>query len=373
MSKKAIVTVTNDISTDNRILKSAAVLAELGFEVSIFGRIHKNSLAVKQLPYLCIRKKLLFNKGPLFYAEYNIRLFCFLLFHKFDLIYANDLDTLLPCFIAHKLCKAPLIYDTHEYFTGVPELAKRPTVRKIWEMIEQRIFPHLKTIITVNKSIAQLYFEKYNKELQVVRNIPLYREPVLAQREALKLPLLPTKILILQGSGINVDRGAEEILEAMQFLHQAVLLIIGGGDVIEDLKNKVKLLKLEDKVLFISRQPYQTLMQYTASSDIGITLDKDTNINYRFSLPNKLFDYIQARIPVYASSLPEIKHIVKHYQVGKIASSHQPEIIAKEIQEMLNDLELMKKYQSNCETAALELCWENEKLQLMNILKPYSD
>ena len=368
MLKKAIVTVSNDISTDNRILKSASVLAELGFEVTIIGRIRKYSLPVEQLPFRCIRKNLIFNKGPLFYAEYNIRLFIYLLLHSFDLIYSNDLDTLLPCFVIHKLTRTPIIYDTHEYFTGVPELEHRPFIRKVWEKIEGAVFPHLKTIITVNDSIAKLYKDKYKKELHVVRNIPLYREATQSYREALNLPHSPTKILILQGSGINIDRGADEIVEAMQYLQNAVLLIVGSGDVIGEMKEKVEKLKLQQKVLFVNKQPYEILMQYTSSADIGITLDKGTNINYYYSLPNKLFDYIQARIPVYASSLPEIKKIIEHYGVGKIATSHSPEIISLEIEEILNNIELMKQFRRKTEFAAQELCWEKEKVQLIRAL-----
>ena len=147
MLKKAIVTVSNDISTDNRILKSASVLAELGFEVTIIGRIRKYSLPVEQLPFRCIRKNLIFNKGPLFYAEYNIRLFIYLLLHSFDLIYSNDLDTLLPCFVIHKLTRTPIIYDTHEYFTGVPELEHRPFIRKVWEKIEEALRNQPKVVL----------------------------------------------------------------------------------------------------------------------------------------------------------------------------------------------------------------------------------
>ncbi len=369
--KKAICTVTNDIATDNRVLKSASVLAELGFSVTIFGRLRKKSLTIHSLPFNCIRKKLLFNSGPLFYAEFNLRLFFYLLFHRVDLVYANDLDTLLPAVLVNKLKGTHLIYDTHEYFTGVPELENNAFAKRTWERIEKFAFPKLKTIITVNESIANLYSQKYGKPLFVVRNVPRYFVPAPTQRAFLGLPMPPTKLLILQGSGINVDRGSEEMVEAMQFLQQVVLLIVGGGDVIPQLKKKVEALKLEEKVIFIERQPYDKLMQYTVSADLGISLDKDTNINYRFSLPNKLFDYIQAGIPVYASDLPEIRKIVDSFSVGMISSSHQPKIIATEIQEMLNNEIMMNQFKMNGKQASNELCWEKEKETLIEALRPY--
>jgi glycosyltransferase involved in cell wall biosynthesis len=371
LNKKIIVSVINDLVTDQRVKRSCAVLTEMGFEVLLTGRRMRHSPAMDNRPYAVKRMKLLFEKGPAFYACFQIRLFLFLLFQKSELLWANDLDTLLPNFLISKIKKVPLIYDSHEYFTGVPELLNRPLKRKIWKVVEKRIFPRLKTVFTVNDSIADLYENEYGIRPVVVRNVPeRYHRLEKTDRRALGLPQ-EKRILILQGSGINVDRGAEEMVEAMQYVRNAVLLIAGSGDVLPKLKEIVKKKKLQDRVIFLPRQPYKKLMQYTSVADLGLTLDKDTNINYRYSLPNKIFDYLQAGIPVLASSLPEIRKIIETYEVGDFIPNHDPEQMAKKVNEIFSDSARLKRWKQNTQRAARELNWENESQILKNALKKY--
>ncbi|MBK7085889.1 MAG: glycosyltransferase [Flavobacteriales bacterium] len=154
--KRAIVSVTNDLATDNRVHRTCMVLRELGYEVLLVGRQLPNSPPLER-PYATKRMRLLFRKGPLFYAEYNVRLFLLQLsVGSCQLLVANDLDTLLANFLVARLRGIELVYDTHEFYTEVPELVGRPRVRAVWLAIERWIFPKLKRIITVNGSIAQV-------------------------------------------------------------------------------------------------------------------------------------------------------------------------------------------------------------------------
>ena len=123
-------------------------------------------------PYGTKRMKLLFEKGPLFYAEYNIRLFFFLLFHRANLLLSNDLDTILPNYFISKLKRCKMVFDSHEYFTETPELVHRPKVQKVWKRIEGFVVPKLNEMITVCDSIADLFRQKYGVKCHVIRNIP---------------------------------------------------------------------------------------------------------------------------------------------------------------------------------------------------------
>src|SRR5690554_2991253 len=129
-NKKIIVSVTNDLYTDQRVHKVCMFLYENGYEVLLVGRKLKNSEPITDRPYSIKRFKLVFNAGALFYSNYNLRLFWFLLFTRFDVLLSNDLDTLLANYCAHRLkSKSRLVYDTHELFTEVPELTARQKVR----------------------------------------------------------------------------------------------------------------------------------------------------------------------------------------------------------------------------------------------------
>jgi glycosyltransferase involved in cell wall biosynthesis len=372
LKKKAIVSVINDLVTDQRVHKVCKTLYETGFEVLLVGRKLPGSLPMDKREYKTSRMHLIFKKGPLFYAEFQLRLFLFLLIRKADLLVSNDLDTLLPNYLISRLKRIPLIYDSHEYFTGVPELANSPFKQKIWKTIERNIFPKLKDIFTVNDSIASLYEKEYGIRPKVVRNVPpLRKTQKQVSRKELGLPQ-DKKILILQGSGINIQRGAEEMVEAMQYIDNALLLIVGGGDVIDILKDNVKRLGLENKVMIKGKQPFEKLMQYTANSDLGLSLDKDTNINYKYSLPNKIFDYLQAGIPVLVSNLVEIRKIVERYDVGDFIPNHNPKEIAEKVNEIFENQEIMKKWKKNCTFAARQLNWENESKVLKEVYKKYA-
>jgi len=342
-----------------------------GYEVILVGRSKYDSLPLLQRAYTTERLHLLFEKEAAFYAEFNFRLFFFLLFRKFDVLIANDLDTLLPNYLISKIKRIPLVYDSHEYFCGVPELENNHFARKCWLRIEKWIFPRLKHVFTVNDSIANLYKKQYNVDVKVVRNIPLKRERIITKtRMDLGLPQ-DKQILLLQGAGINVDRGVEELIDAMQWISNALLLIIGGGDVIENLKMQASKLHLYDRIRFIPKLAFDELYNYTVLSDLGLTLDKNTNINYRFSLPNKLFDYISAGIPVLSSDLFEIRNIIEKYSIGEILIDLQPEHIALHINQLLADEVKLAEFRKNTAFANQELCWENEEKELIKVYQQY--
>lgn len=368
--KKAVVSVTNDLVTDQRVMRTIGVLQELGFEPVFVGRKLPESLPFSK-EYRHFRFKLWFNKGFLFYANYNLRLFFFLLFHRFDLYISNDLDTLLPNFLVSRLKRKPLIYDSHEYFTGVPEIQNRPLVKAVWTGLERWIFPKLKTVITVNDSIAALYQKEYGKNIKVVRNISDSRLPALVKtRRELNLPE-DAYILLNQGAGINVDRGMEEAIRALPILpDEVVLLIVGNGDAVPGLKRMAAEMEIEHRVIFRPKQAYIDMLQYTLNADCGLSLDKPNSPNYRFSLPNKVFDYIKCGLPLLVSDVVEVSRLVNSYHLGRVIADHHPESIAHGINEVRG---LGKDYfVENLAKAAHDNNWEKERQVWIEILRPFA-
>lgn len=369
--KTAIVSVINDLVTDSRVLRTCSTLEECGYNVILLGRRLPSSLPLPRWTFKAVRMRLLFKKGPLFYVFFNLRLFFKLLFTHADLLYANDLDTLGPNYLVSKLKDTPLIYDSHELFCEVPELANSPFKRGLWQWLEARTVPRLTHRITVNNSIAKVFKEKYRVNFSVIRNIS--PEPNNANTKSkAELGLPPDKkIIVLQGAGINVDRGAEELVDAMKLVDKALLLIIGGGDVWPVLEEKIKQNGLSEKVRMIRKIPKSELVSYTRNADIGLSIDKNTNLNYYYSLPNKIFDYVQSGVPILASRLPEIEQIVSNYGVGEFIENHSPEHIAARLNDMLFGTRL-EEYCKNTLKAKEALNWENEKMELIKVIQAAS-
>ncbi len=358
MRKRIVISVSNDISTDQRVLKVAKTCYNNGFNVLILGRIRPNSKTL-QLPYPHKRFKLLFESSFLFYAEFNVRLFFQLLFSKYDILLANDTDTLTANFLVSKIKKKKLIFDAHELFPEVPELLHRPFVRKFWEMIENSIFPHLRYSYTVCDSIADYYKKKYNINMKVIRNIPYYEEYLVN-----KIELKYEKTILYQGA-INVGRGLEWVIDAMPLIDNAKLLIIGDGDIKNELIKKVELANLSQRVVFIDKVLPEQLKEYTKKASIGLCLLENMGLSYYYALPNRIFDYIQARLPILATSFPEISKIVGHYNTGILIDHYEPEYLANTINQMLENPYPTYHFKE----LATEFCWENEQKALLDILE----
>ena len=365
--KRIIVSVTNDLVSDNRVHKTCSTLADMGFNVLLAGRKLHHSPKLTPRSYSTKRFTLLFNKGPLFYACYNFRLFWMLIFKQFDVLLANDLDTLPANYLAAKIKKKPLVYDSHEYFTEVPELVNRPAVKRIWEGLEKQLVPKVNAAYTVCNSIARIYTEKYGVDFRVVRNVPAKQNFNPGDYNTSENH---EKIILYQGA-VNIGRGLEQAILAMKHLQGAKLLIAGDGDIKTELQQLTEREGLQNKVQFLGRLPIDELAQLTPQAHLGLSIEEDLGLNYRYALPNKLFDYIQARVPVLVTNLPEMAALVNHYRIGEITNTLEPEALAAKMQVMLFNAAKRAAWKQNLETAAQELTWENEKGILVKIFERF--
>lgn len=357
--KTVFVAVTNDISTDYRVHKICTYLLEKKFTVFVYGRTLTNTITVHR-KYTIIRKKHYFNNNFWFYAEYNIRLFFYLLFNNYTYILANDLDTLPACYFASKLKKTTLIYDSHELFSEGPELHGRKFVQTFWRSLEDYFLPRIKKAYTVSQSISDFYNKKYANKMGVVRNVPLLNPVTIIE----KVSFPTTKNTILYQGILNPGRGLKPMIQALKYIPNLDLVIIGYGKVEEELKKFVLHEKMQERVHFLGRISREKLSNYTKIATLGMVLEEPLGLSFTYSLPNKLFDYIHAELPIIAGTIPEISKIINTYKVGVIVEDYTPKKIAKEINTLLNNTSLLSEIKSNQKKAKQILCWENESKKL---------
>jgi len=360
-NKRIIVSVTNDLVVDQRVHKVCTTLKQNGYEPVLVGRKYRGSLPVHR-EYRTVRMRLLFRRSFCFYAEYNFRLLLFLLFTRADIFLSNDTDSLTANYLASKIRRKPLIFDAHEMFPEVPEVTDRPFVKRFWTAIENWIFPHLKKSYTVCQSIAEIYNQRYSMDMKVIRNIPFAQNKPFAFENP-PIQAQGKKILLYQGA-VNIGRGIEWIMDAMPYLDDFVFYVLGDGDVLEELKAKAVSQNLEDQVIFTGRVPFEQLPAYTACADIGINLLENKGLNYYYSLPNRIFDFIRAEVPVLSVDFPEIRRIVSRYNTGRLIDKFDPQTLAGIIREM----SVEPKNTAGFAQAKRELTWENESAILLELL-----
>ncbi len=335
--------------------------------MTLVGRKLRMSLPLEARKYKTYRMKLFFSKGAVFYACYNFRLFLFLLSRrKIDVLVANDLDTLPANYLVSRIRRVPLVYDSHEYFTEVPELIGRNRVRNIWLKIEKWILPRLRIAYTVSQPIADSYTQKYGTEFEVIHNYPLKKKDV----KPFQLPfsLGRDKLLIYQGA-VNLGRGLELLIETVGEMEHVKLVIAGDGDIRKSLEKKITEMGLGNKILMIGKIHFEQLHSFTVQATAGVSLEEDMGLNYRYAMPNKLFDYIQAGIPVIVSSLPEMKKVVEKYKIGIIAETREKDELSLLLKTLLFDEEKRAFWKQGLKLAADDLCWENEEEMLIGIYK----
>lgn len=348
-------TVTTTLSYDQRMIRICTSLANAGYKVVLVGIQINSSIPLTLQPYKQKRLKCFFNKGVFFYAEYNTRLFIYLLFKKMDGICAVDLDTILPCFIISKIKKIKRIYDAHELFCEMKEVVTRKKIYGIWKWIEQHTVPHFVHGCTVNKSIAEEFFAMYGSHFKVIRNIALWAP---SQQQEKK-----EKYILYQGA-VNEGRSFETLIPAMQTVN-APLYICGDGNFMQLAKDLAEQHKVTGKIFFKGMISPPELKTYTSHAYIGLTLFENNGLSNYYSLANRFFDYIQAGVPQLCVNFPEYKEINNLHEVAVLIDDVSPENISRQLNNLINDEEKWAKLSLNGINAAKSLNWQNEEKVLL--------
>ena len=356
---RIVFTVTNELHYDQRMMRICDSLKDTGFDVELVGVRFASSHPLRTRSFHQKRIRLFFKKGFGFYAEYNIRLFFYLLFQKMDIVCCVDLDTMLPCYFISILRNKHRVYDAHEYFSQLKEIVQRPHVYKVWHYIERTFLPKFKNGYTVSESIAEEFEKLYGVHYEVIRNIPML--------EDLKILPKKEKIILYQGS-VNEARGFEYLIPAMKFVN-AQLHIYGGGNFLEQTKELIKNNGVNDKVFLKGKVVPSALKEITSLAYIGINLVENTGLNQYYSLANKFFDYIHHSLPQVSMDFPEYRKINEQFEVAVLIKDMNVNNVSGALNELLNNETLYRRLQHNCLLAREEYRWQKEEITLYNFYK----
>lgn len=344
------------------MIRICTSLAQAGYRVRLVGRERPQSEPLVDRAFEQRRLRCWFERGKLFYLEYNLRLFFYLLGATFDAVCAVDLDTILPGLLIARAKRKVCIYDAHEYFTETPEVERRPAIRRIWEAVAAFAIPRVDAAYTVGAGLAEIFEQRYRKPFAVIRNVP-FRQPDIAQPDPEKPP-----VILYQGV-LNEGRGLEQVIRAMQQIEGAALWLAGEGDLSAALRQMVVTLGVESRVRFLGYLQPEALRAVTLQASIGLNLLENRGLSYYYSLANKAFDYIQAGLPSIQMNFPEYKKINDSNEVFFLIDDLEPETIVEAINLLLQNEHLYQKLRANCLEARAIFCWEQEATELVRIYK----
>lgn len=374
------MTVLNNFRHDARVRREARALASAGHEVLVLALEapdlpDRESMAGFDVRRIPIRSRSLPNCGPvrlIQYLEHLIRTLLAALAWRADVYHAHNANTLLIARLAAGLRRARLVYDAHELETernwGSSNLS--PLVRRLWTLPERLFIQRADAVITVCDSIADQLERSYAVEPPwVLRNMPRHQGFSRSVDVRAQIGLEQDKSLVLYQGGIKANRGIEQMIEAMTLLDEAVLVLLGAGPMLEPMRAQVDERSLTDRVFFLGHIALANLPAYTASADLGLALIQNACLSYYYSLPNKLFEYIHAGLPVVISDFPEMARVVRKYELGELVDPSDPVEIAAAIQRILADPDYYRLLQENAAKASAVLSWDREARKLVRLYR----
>lgn len=360
-NKKVLITFLGNIAYDTRCNNLFNTLISKGYDVEFIGFdwLTENFSAVKgkKTVYKLSKKTL----SIFFYLKFYSILKLKLLTRKYDIIFAEDLYCLPACVIAGKIKGAKVIYDCRELFGFLAGLKNKKFVQKLWSISEKIFISKADLVITTGEMDSEFIRKNYSIRQDIVlRNLPLYKKPdsIVNYYELLGIEK-SKKVLIYQGVIVH-GRGLKMIFELLQITNEFVLVILGSGEMINYYKNLSAEMNLSDKVFFVGKIPQDELLKYTAGGFAGLSLIENVSLSYYYALPNKLFEYIMAEIPVITTKLPQMEKVIDEFQVGYSVNENDIKGLKEVLIKLSNDEALYKQLKSNCKKASEILNWNKE-------------
>lgn len=364
MKRKIITSAFSNLYTDQRIEKVCRTLYENGYEIELIGN-DWNGAEEMQRPYPFSRIHLASKSLKTAYFEFNWKLY-----HELKkradqntILHANDIDALYPNYLIAQQLNIPLVFDSHEIFSEMPAVQGKMS-QKLWRYVEKTVIPKLTWMITASGSYGKWFEKKYGISPVIVQNAPRRLD------FNIDIPENQTKILLYQGA-INPFRGIDKVILAMHHLDHVHLKIAGDGPRKKEYEELVMRENLQHKVQFLGKLKPEDLRKVTMTADCGMSIEENGGDSYLYSLPNKVLDCIQAKVPLILSGLPELQNIKDQFDIGELIQDHQPENIAVAVKKVLAKGRV--NYQPELDKASKALCWENEEIKLLQVFRKASN
>mgnify|MGYP002152415897 CR=1 FL=1 len=363
--------LTGDLNRNSRALKQLSSLAGSGFTVRVFHLGGDSPAAPLPDTVHASIVRVSAGSGPMHFLRVHRAFRDAIGACRARLFHASDLYVLAACRRASDRFRVPFTYDARELYPHVAATTGRPWARWWWQRVEGKHIRSASAVFTVSDSIADSLSKTYTIDRPtLVQNTPLasatYRDDT-ADAEPNLRELLggSSERLILHLGQMKKARGCENLVRAMKTVERAHLVFLGYGPLKTELQRLTSEQNLDDRVHFLDPVSPAAIHSTIRSADIGVTLLEDTCLNHRYALPNKLFDYLLAGLPVLGSDLQEVSRLMDDHDVGLCVNASSPQAIGNALNDMLLGPRL-SKWRRNALKASETFRWETASQHLMN-------
>lgn len=377
--------VWNDFCNDARVLKEAQTLQAAGYRVVVHalhvpGKTREHEVLNEGIEVCRVRTRRLglmpakpeTSTGffPLvrqvmsrLWAHFSM--LRHLIAAKPTVIHAHDVNTLPTAWLASRISGAKLVYDAHEISTSREGYSG---LRKLVGVVEKSLMPSAVATITTTDARAKFFRRAYGVPRPLVlQNRPRLQSLKQSTRIRDELALEQQWPIIVYQGGVQSGRGLERLVRAAAQVPNAYFVFIGGGRLDSSLRAIATELGLEQRVLFIPTVALADLPSYTASADIGVQPIENTCLNHFTTDSNKLFEYVQAGLPVVASDLPEIRRVIRAHDLGMLVSPGDTSALVAALNALVSNEPLRLRYSACAAQAAAELSWESQEHELLSL------
>lgn len=353
--------VLNPFTHDTRVEKEAATLIDAGYRVTVVAEAAPGlpqREVIRGVEVVRVQRRRSRLPGLRLFA-YARQLERALLAQRPEIIHAHDSNALLPVARAARRLGVPFVYDAHDLWTGRPRRGRSRAYfaasQLYYRLLEARLVPRAAAHLTVSQPIARHLERVYHlPEVTLVPNYPpalpgIDPRDLRSQPGAEGIPTGADVILYL--GGLMADRGIEQLVRAVAELPTAHLALLGEGALAEEIRELALVLGIGDRVHLLAPVPSDEVVAYAASATIGVSPIIPSCLNYRYSLPNKLFQYMAAGIPVVASDFEQVREVVIGSDAGLTVDMTDPAAMAAALQTLLADATARARMGRNGRTA----------------------
>ena len=368
--KKVLITFLGNINYDTRCKNLFDTLSANNFEVEFIGFdwLTKGFTEIQGKASIYKLKKGFLSIS--FYLKFIWQLKLKLLSTRASIIFAEDIYTLPLIVLFGKLKRAKIYYDSRELFGYLAGLKDKKFKQSFWKWIEKFFIRKADHVLVTGSMDADFLKKEYDlKNILLLRNLPRYYKPEKKIDLHSRLQVVKSKKIILYQGILLKGRGIEKVFDVLKELPDHIFIIAGGGEFEDYYKSLSEEMKLIDQVYFLGKLTQNDLPKVTASVDVGVSLIENLSKSYYYALPNKLFEYIMAEVPVVVSNLPQMKQIIEKYDVGFAVDIDNRNELITAIKKLTKDKSLYESKKQNCHIASQELNWEKEVTSLLQTLK----